>query len=327
MSNRTTVSIAKLFGVPGIPEKHKIEINKERTHFVPKVEDEYQFRKELLSDLLAWYMLSRDSREGMLLTGPTGSGKSSVIKQIAARMNLPVQHAVGHARMELDELIGTKTIMDGDIVWEDGPLTTALRYGHIFLLDEFDLIDPGVITGLNGVVEGSALVLGANGGEVVEPHQDFRFVITGNTNGAGDANGLYQGTLQQNAAMMDRVWVVEVGYPDPDQELKILTVKFPKMPTQIVTKMIEVANEVRGLFMGDPEGSSSQQGSGGQIEVTMSTRTLTRWVQLSSFFQSKALDNINPFEYALDRALANRASPETKVALREIVQRHLPLSI
>jgi cobaltochelatase CobS len=316
MSNRTkeTVKIADAFNL-NVPQTLTIEAYAKPSHFTPKRDDNYQFRQEVLSDVLAWWALSAQLDDGLYLTGPTGSGKSSVICQIAARLNWSVQRLTAHSRMEMPELVGHHVVIDGDLVWQDGPLTIAMREGHLFLLDELDLLDPATAAGLNGIVEGAPLVIAENGGEVITPHEDFRFVATGNTNGAGDRTGLFQGTLQQNAALMDRMWVVEVGYPVPEQEKAILSAVCPQLPGQLVDTMINVANEIRGLFMGE-------DGNPGAIEVTMSTRTMVRWAHMSWFFQGKSKQGVNPIDYALDRALANRASPETKRALHEIVQRH-----
>jgi cobaltochelatase CobS len=316
MNKRTKIvtPIATAFGIEA-PQSLTIEAYNEPSPFTPKRDDNYQFRTEVLSDILAWWTLSNELNDGLFLTGPTGSGKSSVVCQIAARLNWPVQRLTAHSRLEMPEMIGHHVVIDGDLVWQDGPLTIAMREGHIFLLDEFDLLDPGTAAGLNGIVEGAPLVIAENGGELIEPHPDFRFIATGNTNGGGDRTGLFQGTLQQNAALMDRMWVVEVGYPTVEMEKAILTKACPNVPTQIADTMITVANEIRGMFMGE-------DGNPGAIEVTMSTRTLLRWAHMSWFFQAKSRTGVNPLDYALDRALANRANPETKRALHEIVQRH-----
>lgn len=316
MSKRTKIqtAIATAFGI-NVPASLTVEAYSQPSPFTPKKDDTYQFRTEILSDVLAWWQLGRELGDGLFLTGPTGSGKSSVICQIAARLNWAVQRVTAHSRMEMPELVGHHVVIDGDLVWQDGPLTIAMREGHIFLLDEFDLLDPGTSAGLNGIVEGAPLVIAENGGEIVEPHPDFRFVATGNTNGGGDMTGLYQGTMQQNKALMDRMWVVEVGYPTVDMEKAILAASCPNVPANIAETMINVANEIRGIFMGE-------DGEPGDIEVTMSTRTLLRWAHMSVFFRSKAQQGINPLNYALDRALANRANPTTKRALHEIVQRH-----
>ncbi len=188
-----------------------------------------------------------------------------------------------------------------------------MRYGHWFVLDELDLIDPAVVAGLNTIVEGAPLVVAENGGEVVPPHEDFRFIATGNTAGSGDATGLYQGTLRQNLAFMDRFWVVEVGYPSPVQEEEILKKSVPNLPAAIRGGLIEIAGNIRNLFSGKENGP--------QIEVTMSTRTLVRWAHMSWLFHGLSAQNINPIDHALDRALGFRAEPATREALHEVVQR------
>lgn len=313
---KKSLYIADVFNL-NIPRNNElvVEVNANRSEFTPKADKNFKFRAEILGDILAWMRISETLKDGLYLTGPTGSGKSSILCQIASRMNRPMQRATAHSRMEMPELIGHHIVMDGDLIWQDGPLTLAMRYGHIFLLDEMDLLDPATAAGLNGILEGAPLMIPENNGEVVHPHEDFRFAATGNTNGGGDQTGLAQGTLQQNYALMDRMWVVEVGYAAAELEKEILTAVCPEVPSGIADTMIEVANEVRGLFMG-------KDGNPGAIEVTLSTRTLVRWATLSWFFQGKKEQGINPISYALDRALANRATPESKVALQEIVQRH-----
>lgn len=302
-------SVRDAFNLPDVPPEITVPGFDRPGPFTPEADPEYQFRKELLSDLLAWVVAGR---EALYLTGPTGAGKSSLVCQVAARLNYQVQWVTGHSRMELPELLGHYTALGGDLLWQDGPLTVAMRHGHWFLLDEMDLLEPGVLAGLNAIIEGAPLVLAENGGEVVKPHPEFRFIATGNTAGGGDASGLYQGTLRQNLAFMDRFWVVEVGYPQPWDEEQILARAVPQLPREIRAKMVQVAGQVRGLFTG-------QDHEGPQIEVTLSTRALVRWGRLAMFFYTmKAPD---PVVRALDRALGFRAEPTSRQVLHELVQR------
>lgn len=300
-------SIAKTFDLEGLPEELMIRGFAERTAFVPSIDPDYQFRKELLSDLLAWHMLG--GIEGLYLSGPTGSGKSTLITQVAARLNIPVQRVTAHSRLETPELIGHYALVDGSMSFTDGPLTTAMREGHWFLLDEIDLLDPATAAGLNGIVEGSPLVIPEKNGEMVHPAYGFRFIATGNTAGAGDPTGLYQGTMRQNLAFLDRFWMVEVGYPEQEQEKLILAKVAPGIPEGVRDGMIAYATEVRKLFMA------------GQLEVTLSTRTLVRWAKMSEFFRPLANQGKNPLHHALERALTFRAEPETRSSLAEIAQR------
>lgn len=311
--NKVDVSIAKAFNLP-VPAELTVPGYEKPSSFTPKRDDNYQFVKETLSDILAWMHISETMSDGLFLTGPTGAGKSSVICQVMARLNMPLQQLNAHAHMELSDLIGQHIVMDGDLIWQDGPLTTAYRLGHAFLLDEIDLLDPGVATGLNAILEGRPLVLSQNGGQIVHPHKDFRFIATGNTNGGGDSTGLWSGTTKQNTAFMDRMWVIEVGYLPAELEEKVVLASAPDLPGEIVKGMVEYANEVRDLFMG-------QNDSPDALEITLSTRTLVRWAVMSLFMKAKAAQGINPFKYSLERALANRGSPTTKQYLLEMCDR------
>ena len=78
------------------------------------------------------------------------------------------------------------------MAYQYGPLALAMRHGGLFLLDEFDLLDPSTAAGLNSILDGSPLCIPENGGEIIEPHEMFRFVATANTNGGSDETGLYQ---------------------------------------------------------------------------------------------------------------------------------------
>ena len=136
----------------------------------------------------------------------------------------------------------------------------------------------------------------------------FRFVATANTNGAGDDTGLYQGTQRQNLAWLDRFTICEVGYPTADVEKSLLARRFPSLPEALCATMVEYANEIRKLFMGE----ASTGNLTNTIEVTFSTRSLLRWGDLTVRFQPLAHQGIQPVTYALDRALAYRASRETR---------------
>lgn len=300
-------SIAKTFGIEGIPDELTVQGCDEGTPFVPSLDQNYLFRKDLLSDLLAWHMLG--GTEGLYLTGPTGSGKSTLVLQVAARLNIPVHRVTAHSRLETPELIGHYALVEGSMSFVDGPLTIAMREGHWFLLDEIDLLDPATAAGLNGIVEGAPLVIPEKSGEMVTSAPGFCFIATGNTAGSGDRTGLYQGTLRQNLAFLDRFWMVEVGYPEMEQELSILARLVPSLPEELRKGMVYFATDVRKLFVG------------GQIEVTLSTRTLVRWAKMADFFRPLAAQGKNPLLHALERALSFRAEPESRSALAEIAQR------
>lgn len=285
--------------------------------YTPEVDPDYIFH-ESFRDIIVWLL---NPVEPLYVYGPQGCGKSSCIKQLAAKLNYPVFEVTAHGRLEFTDLVGHLTVQNGNMRFEYGPLALAMRYGGIFLLNEIDLTAPDIAAGLNGILDGSPLCIAENGGELIIPNKMFRFVATANTNGGGDETGLYQGTQRQNAAFADRFILCEMGYPDPAVEQKLLQKHNPSLPAELCKDMVLYANEVRKLFMGENSDYSNN------LEITFSTRSLIRWGNLTVRYQPLAKQGIQPLAYALDRALAFRACRESRALLHELAQRIFPENI
>ena len=283
--------------------------------YSPKLDNEYILH-DACRDVIVWFL---NDPEPLYVYGPLGSGKSSCIKQVAARLNYPVFEVTGHGRLEFADLVGHFTVQQGNMTFEYGPLSLAMRYGGLLLLNEIDLTAPEVAAGLNSILDGSPLCIAENGGELITPSPRFRFVATANSNGAGDDTGLYQGVVRQNAAFLDRFTLCEMGYPDAAVEQKLLKHRFSTLPSDLCDKMVEYANEIRKLFMGEATDTVANT-----IEVTFSTRSLLRWADLTTRYQPLARQGIQPISYALDRALAYRASRETRAMMHELAERIFP---
>ncbi|RXF78004.1 cobalamin synthase [Desulfovibrio sp. DS-1] len=299
----------------GTPSGRMIKGYRQPSTYTPKADPDYIFH-ETTRDIVVWLMTASDP---LYVFGPTGSGKSSAIRQLAARLNYPVFEVTGHGRLEFPDLVGHLSVHQGSMEFRYGPLALAMKHGGLFLLNELDLLEPATATGLNGILDGQPLCIPENGGELVTPHPMFRFAATANTNGGSDETGLYQGTLRQNLAFLDRFWLCEMGYPEPAAEERLLERIAPQLPTTLRRTMIDYANEVRRLFMGE-----SGTAHGASIEVTFSTRTLIRWADLTQRFQPLARQGIQPVAYALDRTLGFKAARETRTLLHEIAQRMFP---
>lgn len=304
MTNTCTFDVASTFDVQARPGLEVLGYADD-THPQIPCKQAYVFRNELLRDVLAY--LHDAGGDGMFLTGPTGSGKTSLITQIASRLNWPVQSVTCHGRLELQALIGQFVLINGSTQYVHGPLSVAARDGNILILNESDILDPSELAGLNDIIEGQPLVIAENGGEVIKPHPMFRVFATGNSVGSGDSSGLYQGVLRQNLAFMDRFRVIHVDYPDAEIEQDIIQNAVSSMPAEIISKMITVAGEIRRLFMGTAN-------DGPELTVTMSTRTLVRWATLAYTFKGAP----QVFEYALTQALTARAEPEQREAIHRI---------
>ena len=285
--------------------------------FTPEVDKNYIFH-DSSRDVVVWFIAPSDP---LYLFGPTGSGKTSLIRQLAAKLNYPVFEITGHSRLEFPDMIGHFSVENGNMQFQYGPLSLAMKYGGLLILNEIDLLDPATAAGLNTILDGAPLCVPENNGELIKPHPNFRFAATANTNGASDETGLYQGTLRQNLAFLDRFTLCEVGYPEAKYEEQLLEQSYPDLPGTIREKMVAFAGEVRKLFMGADENPDKLTD---RLEVTFSTRTLLRWADLTLRFQPLMNQGVKPINYALDRALGYRASRESRAALHELVQRIFP---
>lgn len=296
------------------PAAMMVEGFEDETHPLIPAKKEYVFRNEHLRDAIAF--LANPLGDALYLTGPTGSGKTSLICQVAARLNWPVHQVTCHGRLELNDLIGQFMLVSGSMSFVHGPLAQAVRDGHLLILNEIDLMDPSELAGLNDIIEGQPLVIPQNGGEVIKPHPKFRLISTGNSAGQGDQSGLYQGVMQQNLAFLDRFRLMEVGYPESSVEKSILQssltrmgISYDSVMENLTEKMIQVANEIRRLFVGGTDGA-------GELSVTMSTRTLVRWTNLMITYKRAP----NALAYSLDRALTFRAEPSQREAIHRIAK-------
>lgn len=300
-------SVAKVFGLPDVPASIMVDVRDVQSEMVPKRNDNYFFRKDVLSDLLAWH--SGATNDPLYLTGPTGAGKSSIVTQVAARLNIPLYVVSCHERLELPELFGRYVVKAGEMVWQNGPLIEGLKdpSSPWILLDEVDTLEPGTFTGLNAILEGRSVIIPETGERIDPSKSGAKIICAGNTNGGGDRTGFYQATKQQNLATMGRFMIVEVAYPSQKEEEALLEKTVPQVPELVRQKMVAVANDVRRLFQT------------GEIEVTLDTRSLIRWANLAFFFRGKP--NVNVIQYALDRAVGFRTSETSRNSLHELVQR------
>lgn len=313
MSQFKKISLAEITGL-NINSKITVDVFTDETNpFIPKRDNNHVFSKDLVRNLNAF--LKKPGHDALYITGPTGSGKTSGVLQYAARLNWPVQQIACHGRLEFDDLVGFHRLVSSNpgeapsMQFVYGPLAVAMREGHILLLNEFDLVDPAEMAGLNDVLEGRPLVIMQNGGEIIHPHPMFRVIVTGNSAGQGDATGLYQGVMTQNLATLDRFRFVEVPYLDESVEVSILKKVVSALPENILVKMVQIANIVRKQFMGEDSSSS-------QLSVTLSTRTLVRWATLTQDFRGAE----NAMKLGLEHALLLRTPPAEREAIERIAQ-------
>ncbi len=306
-------NIASVFGVK-CPKKMSIKIgNHNPTHpMVPLSNPDYVFR---LREILNFICFLQMRERFLYMFGPTGCGKSSLIVEAASIFGVPLFDVTGHDRMESPELFGSyKLNNQGGMDWVDGPLVRAIKADGWFLLNEIDQIPPSTLVGLNGgpTETSQKTILIPETGELVTIGENFRFIATGNSNGCGDSTGLYQGVGRMNMAFMDRSIKHKIEYAEPAAEINILQKAVPSIATLVLERMVSYANAVRNQFVA------------GELEVTLSTRTLVRWARTASHYSDFFLglkNSPDPMKTALDMAVGNMAEPDTHAALHELYQR------
>lgn len=214
----------------------------DKSNLVPNEEPNYRFQKGL-----SHIIDSINSHENILLTGPTGSGKTSQVLQLAARIGQSVVRANFNGETRMSDFVGKMHVIDGETRWVDGILPMAMRKGYWLLLDEIDFADPSVLSLLHPVLEENpVLVLKENDGEVIKPHPNFRVFGTANSIGAmQDRAGSFGGTNQMNEAFIDRWQVILVPNMTEREELKVIKTKVGGLKSRWAKRIVEFAQKVR----------------------------------------------------------------------------------
>jgi cobaltochelatase CobS len=310
---------------------------------VPAVDPDYQFRPDLLNDIRAWW--EADMGDVLYLWGATGSGKTSLIEQWCARLEIPLFSAKGHARFDASEAFGQFVGGEGGTTpWIDGDLTMAARFGLPFLLNEADRIKPASFIVFNDVFEGRAFALLGKPGDMVIPQPGFRVILTGNTNMVEDESGMYGTTASHDMSLLDRLYAVHVPYAEesveknvvlgilrevePDllsyftceQEIRLKTdsgfLEGEAIPMDLLAdNFVKLAQEIRKYSMDTPGSDAAA------IERTMSTRTLKRYVRYALAFSDLIGKNISPLHYAMDRVLASCSTSSSRLVLHSAVEK------
>ncbi|MCO6415406.1 cobaltochelatase subunit CobS [Siccirubricoccus sp. KC 17139] len=270
----TTVKAREAFGIDTDLEVPAFSV---RTEHVPELDTTYRFDRETTLAILAGFANNRR----VMVQGYHGTGKSTHIEQVAARLNWPCIRVNLDSHISRIDLIGKDAIVlkDGKQVTEfrEGILPWALQHPCALVFDEYDAGRPDVMFVIQRVleVEGKLTLLDQN--KVIRPHPYFRLFATANTVGLGDTTGLYHGTQQINQGQMDR-WsiVATLNYLPHAQETQIVLAKMgaegdPKAKKQ-VEAMVALADLTRAGFIA------------GDISTVMSPRTVITWAENTRIF-------------------------------------------
>ncbi|MED5395567.1 MAG: cobaltochelatase subunit CobS [Pseudomonadota bacterium] len=268
------ISVRQIFGIESdmeVPAFSKAE------EHVPDIDEAYCFDRETTIAILAGFAHNRR----VMIQGYHGTGKSTHIEQVAARLNWPCIRVNLDSHISRIDLVGKDAIVlrDGKQVTEfrEGILPWALQHPTALVFDEYDAGRPDVMFVIQRVLEvdGKLTLLDQN--KVMRPNPYFRLFSTTNTVGLGDTTGLYHGTQQINQGQMDR-WnvVATLNYLPHDEEKEIVLSKVPSYRNdegpQVISAMVEVADLTREGFMS------------GDISTVMSPRTVITWAENAQIF-------------------------------------------
>ena len=249
----------------------------QRTEHVPDVDEAYRFNPDVTLALLAGF--SRDRR--VLVQGLHGTGKSSHVEQVAARLNWPCVRVNLDGHVSRLDLVGRDAVVlrEGQQVTEfqEGILPWALQRPVALVFDEYDAGRPDVMFVIQRLLERDGRFTLMDQNRVLKPHPAFRLFATANTVGLGNLNGLYHGAQRLNHAQIDR-WniVAALNYLPAAEEAAIVTARVPALaddPGQaLVRQMVALAALTRKGF------------EAGDLSTLMSPRTVITWAENLELF-------------------------------------------
>ena len=297
------VSVRELFG---IDSELMVPAFAERDAHVPEIDPVYRFNPDVTLAILAGF--SRNRR--VMLQGLHGTGKSTHVEQVAARLNWPCVRVNLDGHISRLDLVGKDAIVlkDGLQVTEfqEGIVPWALQRPVALLFDEYDAGRPDVMFVIQRILErdGKFTLLDQN--RVIEPHPDFRLFATANTVGLGNLTGMYHGTQVLNHAQIDR-WniVATLNYLPRDEEVAIVAARVPSLAGEadrpLLQAMVALADLTRkGFAVGD-------------LSTLMSPRTVITWAENIEIFRDLAL--------ALRLSFVNKCDDAERPVVAEYFQR------
>ncbi|MDV7245986.1 MULTISPECIES: AAA family ATPase [Rhodococcus] len=269
------VSARELFG---LHTDLTVRAFREPVDHVPDIDPAYRFDHAVTTALLAGF----DRNRRVMVQGLHGTGKSTHIEQVAARLNWPCVRVNLDGHLSRLDLIGKDAVVlrEGKQVtqFQEGILPWALQRPVALILDEYDAGRPDVMFVIQRLLERDGKLTLLDQNRVLTPHPAFRLFATANTVGLGNLNGLYHGVQRLNHAQIDR-WniVATLDHLPAEQEIEIVSARVPSLSRQLIGSMVAVANLTRsGFRVGD-------------LSTLMSPRTVITWAENIEIFHDPAL--------------------------------------
>lgn len=293
------VDVREVFG---IDIDMKVPAFSEADERVPDLDESYVFDPDTTLAIIAGFAFNRR----VMIQGYHGTGKSTHIEQVAARLNWPCIRINLDAHISRIDLIGRDAIVlrDGLQVTEfrEGLLPWALQHPVALVFDEYDAGRPDVMFVIQRILETEGKLTLLDQNRVIRPNPYFRLFSTANTVGLGDTSGLYHGTQAINQGQMDR-WNIVAGlnYLPEDTENAIVLSKVPGFDEKSIADMVKVADLTRQGFIN------------GDISTVMSPRTVITWAQNTEIFKDPG--------FAFRLSFLNKCDETERMLVAEYYQR------
>jgi len=297
------LSVKQTFGIDSDME---VDAFSKKNEFVPEIDKDYKFDRDTTLAILAGFKYNKR----VIVHGYHGTGKSTHITNVAARLNWPCIRVNLDSHISRIDLIGKDAIVikDGKQVTEfqEGILPWSIQNPVALVFDEYDAMRPDVAFLMTKVLEAEGGLTLLEKNKVIKPNNYFRLFATANTIGLGDTTGLYTGTQQINQAQLDRWNITTIlNYLSLEKEMEIVLAKNKNLNNtkgkEKVANMIKVASLTRKGFIA------------GDISTVMSPRTIIHWAENSSIFKD--------IGYAFRVTFLNKCDELEKNIIAEYYQR------
>lgn len=296
-----SITIQEAFG---LPSQMKLQGFAPGHPLVPEKNPNYVWATTLVKDIIEW--LAAPVPDPLWITGPTGCGKTEMLVQLGAALNLPTVIVSAKKGTDLEDILGKIQLQNGNTVFTPGALPMAYQRGFFIVFDEVDAYPPEVMMGCHRMLEKKPVIL--DDGTIFMPAQRVLMAATANTRGDGEGGDVYAATNIFNLATLNRFEKWNMDYPAPEVEAAIIKRYHQSLDDRIVDAMVKTATDIRVAY------------EQGHCPGPISVRDLIRWGGKLQISGNRT--DVKPVYHSFDKSFGNGVNKHVRSALHKIVQSH-----